>query len=79
MVQIHLNASDYSLKFHVSKLPKLPYTIASLSTPKGLMAFLEFWSGSYGMSLEPNFFIFLGLILFFDIYPGTSIFFQNYL
>ena len=29
MVQIYLNASDYSLKFHV---PKLPYTIASLLT-----------------------------------------------
>ena len=30
MVQIHLNASDYSLKLHVSKLPKLSYIAASL-------------------------------------------------
>ena len=40
-------------------------------TPKGVMAFLEFWFRSYGMSLEPMFFIFLGLILLFEIYLGT--------
>ena len=39
-------------------------------TPKGPMAFLEFWSGSYRMSFEPKIFIFLGLILFFEIYSG---------
>ena len=32
MVQMHLNVSDYSLKFHVSELPKLLYTAASLLT-----------------------------------------------
>ena len=32
MLQIHLNANDYSLKFYVSELPKLPYTVASLLT-----------------------------------------------
>ena len=32
MVQIHLNANDYSLKFHVSKLLKLPYTAVHLLT-----------------------------------------------
>ena len=38
--------------------------------PKALMAFLEFQSRSHGMSLEPNFFIFLGLNLLFEIYSG---------
>ena len=28
MMQIHLNASDYSLTLHLSELPKLPYTVA---------------------------------------------------
>ena len=41
-----------------------------LLTFKGLIVFFEFKSRSYGMNLEPNFFIFLGLILFFDIYLG---------
>ena len=31
MVQIHLIACDYSLKFHLSELPKLPYSIAGSS------------------------------------------------
>ena len=43
------------------------------------MALLEFWLGSYGMSLEPNFFIFLELILLFEIYMSMKFFFQNYL
>ena len=30
MVQIYLNANDYSLKFHVLELPKLPYTAVGL-------------------------------------------------
>ena len=30
MVQIHLNANDYSLKFHVYELPKLPCIATSL-------------------------------------------------
>ena len=37
-------------------------------TPKGPMVFLEFWLGSYKMSLKPIFFIFLELVLFFEIY-----------
>ena len=32
MVQIHLNANDYSLKFHVLELPKLPYIVVGLIT-----------------------------------------------
>ena len=31
-LQIHLNAGDYSLKFHVSKVPKVPYIAAGLIT-----------------------------------------------
>ena len=31
-MQIHLNVNDYSLKFHVFELSKLPYTIAGLLT-----------------------------------------------
>ena len=38
--------------------------------PKGLMVFLEFWSLSYGMSLQPSLFISLGLILLFEINPN---------
>ena len=30
MVHIHLNGSDYSLRFHMSKLPKLPYIAVGL-------------------------------------------------
>ena len=41
------------------------------------MVFLEFWSGSYGLSLEPIFFIFLELILLFEIYVGMKIFFAK--
>ena len=32
MLYIHLNANDYSLKFHVSELPKLPCITIGLST-----------------------------------------------
>ena len=32
MMQIYLNANDYSLKFHMSKLPKLPYIAAGFLT-----------------------------------------------
>ena len=32
IVQMHLNASDYSLKFCVSRLLKLPFTAAGLLT-----------------------------------------------
>ena len=32
MVQMHLNTCDYSLKFHLSKLPKLSYTAANSFT-----------------------------------------------
>ena len=32
MVPIHLNASDYSLKFNVLELKKLPYIATSLIT-----------------------------------------------
>ena len=46
LVQIHLNASDLSLKLHVSKLQKLSYTTTSLITlnliPKVL--FIQFWA-----------------------------------
>ena len=39
--------------------------------------FLEFQSRSYGMSLHPIFLIFLGVILFFEIYLIMSISFSN--
>ena len=32
VVQIHLIVSDYSLKFYVFKLPKLPYIVVGLLT-----------------------------------------------
>ena len=32
MVKIHLNANDYFIKFHVSKLPKLSYIDVGLLT-----------------------------------------------
>ena len=43
---------------------------------EGLMVFFEFWSGSYGMSLKPKNFIFLGLILVFEIYLRMKFFFK---
>ena len=36
--------------------------------PKGHMVFFEFWSGSHGFTAI--FFIFLGLVLLFEIYPS---------
>ena len=39
-------------------------------TPKELVVFLEFQLGSYCMSLEPIFFIFVEQILLFEIYSG---------
>ena len=37
-------------------------------TPKGQMVFFEFWSRSHGMSIHPNFLMFLRLVLLFEIY-----------
>ena len=37
----------------------------------------EFWSRSYGMSLQPIFLIFLGQVLFFEIYPDMLFFFPK--
>ena len=34
------------------------------------MVFVEFWLGSYRMSLYPIFLIFLGLVVLFEIYLG---------
>ena len=38
--------------------------------------FFEFWLGFYGINLHTNFFIFLGLVLLFEIYLGKYIFFK---
>ena len=40
--------------------------------PKGLIVFLEFWLGSYGMSVGPKIFIFIRLNLVFKIYKGLK-------
>ena len=43
------------------------------------MVVLEFWLGSYGMSLMPSFFIFFRTDSTLWDLPGDVIFFQNYL
>ena len=46
-------------------------------TPQGQMVF--FLSGSHGMSSKPIFWIFLRLVLLFEIYLGVKILLQHYL
>ena len=74
---IVMSSWSYICSTVVCRIYKISHIYITFTlTPKGEMVFFEFWSGSHFLSLHPNFWKFLGLILIFEIYLSMKYLFK---